>query len=249
MDNALRKFVEDWSMKESVLGILLCGSYAVGLGNDKSDIDIRIITDTNQKKSFKGLSTIDGYSFSFLGRNKMNIIKKFNVDYFNNSKIESRNFCLGNILFDKDDTVAELKSIALLYIEIPFLRKMSIDDLKDKMYTLHSLYSYLIELDSNSPFFNYNYILFMRMGLIYYSKILGVELDYDTKLDRMLNDDDYIREYGFNTFPDKVFINIWQKALLPNSINTNSVKTVYDYLRSKIYSIDENEFIMYWFDR
>lgn len=49
MENSLKEFVDYWKSKDYVLGILLTGSHALGLQNENSDIDIRIIFNNTQQ--------------------------------------------------------------------------------------------------------------------------------------------------------------------------------------------------------
>lgn len=248
MKKALSKFVGTWSKKPHVKGILLCGSYALGLQNNESDIDIRIVIDSQKLYSFKGLKEIDGYSFSYLGRNKNSIIKKFNRDYFNNSKIEARNFHLGIILYDNGGIIQNIKKIAQYYFNSPFISLFSEENSKDMMYSLYNLFFYLNKTDSKSPFFLYNYILFMRLSLMYYSKSLNLELDYNTKLERMLKDEEYIKKYNFEEFTDRVFITMWQKYIRRDNINKENAKEIFEYLKGKVYNFNDKEFLMFWKD-
>lgn len=246
MKEALQEFVEIWKEKEEVIGILLCGSYAVGLGKKHSDVDIRLLLNEDQDIQFKGLIEINGLSFSYLGRTKESVIKKFNTDYFNNSKIEARNFQKGKTLYDQNEEIKEIKKIAAHYFKTPFLNKqISEEERKDMMYSLLSRYEYLkVAGDTASPYFQYNYMLFMRLALMYYTKILKIELDFDTKLERMLNDKEYIKAYEFEMFPDRVFINLWQESLKTRS--KIALDDIFEYLKKMIYNIDQKNFMMHW---
>ncbi|WP_114904388.1 nucleotidyltransferase domain-containing protein [Kordia sp. SMS9] len=245
MKEALQTFINIWKEKEEVNGILLCGSYAVGLGKKHSDVDIRLLLNDDQELQFKGLQEINGTSFSYLGRTKEKIIKKFNTDYFNNSKIEARNFHKGQILYDQNDTIKKIKAIAAHYFKTPFLKsETSLEARKDMIHSLFSRYEYLKEADENAPFFHYNLMLFMNLAIMYYSKILKIELDFDTKLDRMLNDKAYIENYEFEEFPDKAFINLWQKTI--ETRRKSDLETIFQYLKKVLYDIDQKNFIMYW---
>lgn len=246
MQKGLSEFVNSWKSKKEISGILLCGSYAVGLGTSVSDVDIRLILEEKQKFSIKGVQNIDGNSFSYLGRTKANIIKKFNSDFFNNSKIEVRNFTLGKILYENGGNISELKKVATNYWDIPFLDSLSEDDLKEMMYSLSNQYDYLKYIDSDSSYYFYNYILFLRLAIMFYSRFLKLELDFDTKLDRMLNDNEYIKNYKFKKFPDQEFIRIWKESLTFKTKN-NLMKT-YNHLVENMYNFDSQNFSMRWQD-
>lgn len=246
MKQALDEFINFWKDKEYVVGILLSGSYAVGLENKNSDVDIRLVLDSNQKNSFKGLQEINGYSFSYLGNTKKSISNTFNFDFFNNSKVEARIFSIGQILHDKTGEMEELKKISKYYYDLPFVEKIiSEDDRKIMMYTMYSKYNYLMEIDSNSPFFVFNYMIFMRHVLISYFYILNLESVIDSKWEKILTDHTYISKYNFELFPDRKFMKLWIKNISPENVNKKSLSTTYEYIRKKTYPIDEKKFIMY----
>ena len=246
MKKVLIDFLEYWRDKEEVIGIVLCGSYSINMENTKSDIDIRIILDNNIEFSFKGLEERQGYSFSYVARTKAVIKNKFNSDFFSNSKIEARSFYLGRILYDKIGDVKELKEISKYYFEQPFIKKNDIESMKSMMYSLHSRFSYLKSINVNSPFFLYNYIHFMRLALIYYSKTLNLEMVIDTKLERLLTDEEYVKKNNFSLFPDKEFIELWIRNLSKERIEINSLKEIYEYLKLKIFNIDSKKHSFYW---
>lgn len=245
MKEALQTFSNIWKEKEEVNGILLCGSYAVGLGKKHSDVDIRLLLNDDQELQFKGLQEINGYSFSYIGRTKETILKKFNTDYFNNSKIEARNFHKGQIIYDKDDHIKKIKTIAAHYFNTSFLKTETSEEArKDMIYSLFSRYEYLVAADENSPFYHYNYMLFMNLAIMYYAKTLKIELDFDTKLDRMLNDQLYIEKYEFEEFPDKTFSNLWQKTIQTRT--KPDLETIFQYLKKVLFNIDQKNFLMHW---
>ena len=94
MKEALEKFVDHWKKREEIEGILLSGSYAVGLENKNSDVDIRLVLNPNQTRGIKGLQDIDGFSFSYLGSTKNITTKSFNLNFFINSKLGLADFLM-----------------------------------------------------------------------------------------------------------------------------------------------------------
>jgi predicted nucleotidyltransferase len=246
MEHALNEFITFWKNKEYIVGILLSGSYAVGLENEKSDIDIRLILDSRQEKSFKGLQEINGYSFSYLANTKESISDLFNIDFFSNSKIEARIFSVGKILYDKTGALGELKKISKYYFELPFIEKIiSEDDRKIIMHTIYSKYTSLMERDSESPFFLFNYMIFMRQVLNSYFHILNMETVTESKWEKILTDRQYSLAYNFELFPDQKFIKLWIKSVSIENICKESSTAVYEYIRKKIYLIDKKSFIIY----
>lgn len=246
MEQALKKFINIWRKNKNVTGILLTGSYSIGLQSKNSDIDIRIILNSEVKESFKGLQEIDGYLFSYLGRTKKAISNKFNSDYFNNSKLEARMFNVGKIIYSTNEDLSELKNIAKHYYNQPFLEKaISKDDKKSMMYNLYNLYNYLIETDSKSPFFLFNYMIFMKQALSYYFHISNIEMVMDSKLERLLTDKKYISKYNFK-ISEKYFITLWLRNISPSNINKESLNEIYSYMENKLSRIDKKKLIIFW---
>ncbi|WP_223608659.1 nucleotidyltransferase domain-containing protein [Chryseobacterium sp. OSA05B] len=247
MEKALEEFLNQWKNKKYVLGILLTGSYAVGLQTENSDIDIRIIFDKSKTKTLKGLTKINNYTFSYLGRNTDSIIRKLNSEFINRQKFEAYIFNIGKILYDRKNTTAELKHLAQTYASTPFLKKHHIkSEVKAGMYGLYNHKNHLINLDENSPFFHYQYYMFMKKALSFYSSYLGFESFLDTKTEKVLYDTEYRQRYQWDDFPDKIFSEKWITSIKIENISKNSAIIIYHYLESKIEKINEENFTIHW---
>lgn len=249
MEEALKKFIEYWKSKKYVEGILLSGSYAVGLENENSDIDIRIIFNSKYKKSIKGLTVIDGYIFSYLGRSTNTTQKKIGIDFFNKNKFEARIFSIGIILYDKSKNTEKLVKIAKTYFGTPFIKKRIRDEeIKTNMYALYSSKIYLESLPENSSFFIYHYYNFLRQSIRFYSLFIGYEFFIDSKIEKILTDKMYRDTYSWEEFPDRNFIKIWIESLEFNNICKDSITLIYCYLENLIIKIDEKKFTITWYE-
>lgn len=249
MEEALDVFLNQWKNKKSVIGILLTGSYAVGLQNKNSDIDIRIIFNQTQTKTLKGLTTINGYTFSYLGRSSDSIKRKFNSEFISRQKFEAYIFNIGKILYDPKNTIMELKDLAATYVVTPFLKKSNIkSEVKAGLYGLYNYKNHLISTDEDSPFFHYHYYVFLKKVLLYYSSYLGYESFLDTKTEKVLCDPIYRAAYHWEDFPDKDFVKLWISGIDSKKINKNTAKTIYHYLESKIEKINEENFKTHWLE-
>lgn len=247
MKEALQKFILHWKQQQYVRGILLSGSYAVGIQNDHSDIDIRLILDDNTTTSFKGLETIDGFCFSYIGRSKAVTLKKFNRQFFSKVKMEARIYNIGEILYDPFNDVAEIIEVAKTYVETPLVKKeVSENDVQLYMYSLHKKYEYLINTSADDPFYDYNYIMYLKNALNYYADVLNIEMifDNDSKLNRFLADEKYLSAYGHSKFPDQNFITIWTRALKEKNIL--NLKEINYYLRKNLHNFNNEKAVIYW---
>lgn len=246
MKSILEKFVDYILDKGEISGILVCGSYAVGLQSNISDVDIRLLIAPTQKTSFKGLKKIDGYNFSYLGRTKEVYINKIKQDFANNIKIDARNFTLGKIIFDKDGQMNEIKEASRHYFHSKFEQKNITDnDLISIMHSLYIRYDYLKSKPS-SPFFIYNYFSFIKQSLMCYAKILNIEMVVDHKLEKLLTDEEYVSTYNFESFPDKIFLELWIKKISIKNPKSKDAKELYEYLCKKIKKINPNNLFFYW---
>ncbi|MEY8758523.1 nucleotidyltransferase domain-containing protein [Chryseobacterium tongliaoense] len=249
MEKALEIFINKWKSKKYVEGILLSGSYAVGLENEDSDIDIRLIFNSKYKKNIKGLTVINGYTFSYLGRSSEITKKRFSIDFFNYNKFEARIFGIGKILYDKNKSVEELVDNARVYFTTPFLQKKTDRDvINTSMYALYNSKVSLESLSEKSPFFHYHYYNFFRQAIKWYSLFLGYEFFIDSKIEKILTDENYRNIYLWEKFPDQEFADIWLNGIRPDNVNKKSVILIYYYLEEQIVKIDKKQFTISWFE-
>jgi len=249
MEEALENFLNHWKNKKYVLGILLTGSYAVGLQNKNSDIDIRIIFDKSKTKTLKGLTTINNYTFSYLGRNTESIKKKFNSEFINRQKFEAYIFNISKVLYDPKNIVTDLQELAATYTITPFLKKTNIkSEVKAGLYGLYNHKNHLLSIDEDSPFFSYHYHILLKKTLHFYSSYLGYETFLDTKTEKVLCDAAYRKIYHWDDFPDKDFVKLWVSCIDPKNINKKTAITIYHYIESKIEKINEENFRIYWME-
>jgi predicted nucleotidyltransferase len=247
MEKALEKFIAYWKQREDVKGILLTGSYAVGIENADSDVDIRLLLTDDATTSFKGLDTIDGYVFSFIGRNKSVTLQKFNRQFFSHVKMEARIYTVGKVLYDPVSDIASLIEVAKTYVESPLIAKeISESDLELYMHSLHKKYSYVLNSTNEDPFYAYNYILYLKNALNYYADVLNAEIMFenDSKLSRFLTDERYLSAYGYSKFPDQYFLDLWLSALKEKS--HLKIKEINTYLRKNLHNFNDSNTIISW---
>lgn len=242
MEKALEKFIIYWKKQPNIRGILLTGSYAVGLQNEHSDVDIRLILAETVEKSFKGLKTIDGYCFSYMGRSKAETLQKFNHQFFSNVKMEARIYTIGKIIHDPHGDIAEIIKVARMYADTPLIQKeVSEEDRQLYMYSLQQKYEYLQHTTPKNPFYDYNYVLYLKNMLTFYAETLNAEMLYgnDSKLIRFLTDEKYLKAYNFPSFPDEQFKNLWINALTEK--NNKNLHTIHNFLRENLYNFNKTK--------
>lgn len=236
-----------WKQQKQIRGILLTGSYAVGIQNTTSDIDIRLILNDDVQTSFKGLETIDGYCFSYIGRSKAITLQKFNRQFFSHVKMEARIYNVGKVLYDPFGDVTKIMELAKTYVETPLIAKeISEDDLQLYMYSLYKKYQYIVNSTPDDPFYDYNYMMYLKSALNYYADVLNTEIMFenDSKLSRFLTDERYLSAYGYSKFPDQDFINLWLSALSEKSIH--KIEDIHNFLRKNLHNFNSDNTIISW---
>ncbi|MDR6372611.1 putative nucleotidyltransferase [Chryseobacterium bernardetii] len=237
MDIVLTEFIEHWKSKDYVIGIVLTGSHALGLQNENSDIDIRIIFDTTQKTTLKGIKN----KISYFAESIDSVKKRMQQDYARNMKFEARLFSIGKILYKKNDTVDELIIIAHKFMNTPFRNTQHHRDaIILKMYSLSVNYNYLIQNES-SKLYTYNYMSFLKNALHTYSWFMSYELFIDIKTDLILNNPNYRRTNLWQDYPDKTFIQIWIDCI-EGEYNNENIRKIYNYLQSQMIQIEGRDF-------
>lgn len=237
MDIALTEFIEHWKSKDYVIGIVLTGSHALGLQNENSDIDIRIIFDTTQKTTLKGIKN----KISYFAESIDSVKKRMQQDYTRNMKFEARLFSIGKILYKKNDAIDQLITIAHKFMNTPFRNiQHNRDVIILKMYSLSVNYNYLIHNES-SKLYTYNYMSFLKNALHIYSWFMSYELFIDIKTDLILNDPNYRKTNLWQDYPDKTFIKIWI-GCLEGEYNNENIRKIYNYLQSQMTQIEGRDF-------
>ncbi|WP_046743255.1 nucleotidyltransferase domain-containing protein [Kordia zhangzhouensis] len=247
MEKALQKFISYWKQKDMVRGILLTGSYAVGIETKNSDVDIRLVLDDSTTGSFKGLETIEGFTFSFIGRSQSITLDKFNRQFFSHVKMEARIYHIGKAIYDPYGEVAFLQEIAKNYVETPLISKeVSETDCQLYMHSLYKKYEYIQNSNPKDPFYMYNYILYLEKAISYYAEKLNAEMIYgnDSKLIRFLTDEKYIKTYGFPSFPDAKFKALWLAAL--NKREKSQLESIHIFLRKHLHNFNESSTLIEW---
>lgn len=248
MEKTLEKFIKYWKEKSYVVGILLTGSYAIDQQNESSDIDIRIFFEIGTK-TVKGYIIIDGYKFSYLGRSYEKSKKIMDYEFSINNKLEVNTINIGKILYEKSNIIQDLKKIAQIYLLKKFTeRKKSEEELKTMIYILFNYMNYMNSLKEDSPFFIYTYMLFMKLSLRYYSDILNFENVSDLKIEKLFTNAEYRTKCNWDDFPDTQFIMLWLNSINKAGINKKNLRTMFDYLKDRIYNFDEKKIEITWND-
>ena len=111
-EEKLNRFLENFSYKNDIIGILVCGSFITGNPSTHSDLDVHIILDENVDYRERGNKIIDGLLIEYFANPAKQIREYFKEDYKNIRPMSQTQFATGKILLDKTGKVQELKNEA-----------------------------------------------------------------------------------------------------------------------------------------
>lgn len=209
---ALKEFLKKYEEDDDVVGAILCGSYAVGNQNEYSDIDVCLILKDSVNYTERGNVDSNSYLIEYF-MNPVWKYKEYMKENFNKNILTIANMlAYGKIIYDLDGSVKELQDLALECIDRPF-NNIKADKLDMNNY---HLWDHLDELKrclkENDP--NFNLIYYNLLGEVYdyYSEYLSIPKLPNTKIYKILTDEDFRRRYHIFKLPENEFIELYIKC-------------------------------------
>lgn len=209
----LKEFLAECLEHPNVEGVILVGSYAIGLQNSRSDIDVCIITTDEVSYWKRGNIVKSGFiiEYSFY---PVSYLKKLQAqDLITKKRLRTRMFATGKILFDKNGTIKDLQiqAQADLKEELPQSSNEEIEIKKyylwDQLDNLHSL------AEEKSPGFTYAYYTGLQEIIEVYANYLGLELPRAGRMHRFITDSKFRKRYKIIEIPDKEFAALFELAM------------------------------------
>ena len=209
---ALKEFLKDYENDDDVVGAILCGSYATGNYNDKSDIDVRLVLKDSCNYQIRGNKDCNSYLIEYFINPKHKIKEHFRIDHENYKCTDANMFAYGKIIYDLDGSVKELQDLALEYVDKPFdvitSQKLGINN-----YHIWNLLDELsLSMEEERPDF----------CLIYYKLLWTIHESYcmyeaigilpEAKLYKILTDTEYRKQYHVYKMPDDDFAKLYTKC-------------------------------------
>jgi len=209
---ALKEFLKRYEEDDDVVGAILCGSYATGNYNEYSDINVYLVLKNELYYQERGNLDSNSYLIEYF-INPVWKIKKYMQDEFTNNNLGTANmFAYGKIIYDVDGSVKALQDLALDYIDKP-LNNITADKLDMNNYHLWDKLDELkVCLKENNPQFNLVY--YNLLGEVYdaYSEYLSIPKLPETKIYKILTDEDFRRKYHVFKLPEDEFIKLYIKC-------------------------------------
>jgi len=228
------RFLEPWKKREEVLGALLAGSYAVGMEAAGSDIDLRIILSDQVKWKERGNRVVDGFLIEYFANPARQAKELIAAD----SRISTRMFAVGKVIFDKTGVVEKLQKLARRQLRKK-LRRPDAVSVQLAKYSLWDALDNLKDLQGGkSPAADLLYYLQIERLLTSYARFLRVAVPSPAKLGRFLADKEFRRKYKLEPLPDPHFARKMESCLKKPSFKRLERLTKYVLERMGGFEID-----------
>lgn len=203
---SLEAFLEEWQVRQECIGAMLVGSFASGLQNNFSDIDVYLILDENTSWRERG----DKKYGDFLVEYNAHPIS-YIEEQIRNDRAQGKRHCLrkvasGIIQFDKIGSVKALQKRAQKYMTEPLPQQRDSEWVEMSKYYMWDLLDNLRDLNERKDAgFSYAYFAGVAQVVDLYSKFLGAEVPRPVRAHSFFSDEMFCRKYGIEPFPDKKF--------------------------------------------
>ncbi|MFA6859781.1 MAG: nucleotidyltransferase domain-containing protein [Clostridia bacterium] len=236
----INKFIKimNYENDYQVFGVIFYGSYANGLNNKWSDLDLHILTKRNEH--IQGRMVVDGIEIEYYERPYDDILNMLENDLKKNSTVIVSMLGYGNIILDKDGSIAKLqKQIIEKYLSyVPF--KLSEEKAQAEAFSvlisMERLEHFAIDKD---PYFNEFYYLTLDKIRRFYQDYRGFSSDISTsKVYKFYT----IPKYSMNKFkilPETKFIELYNLAVINNEDFLNKFESINNLFK---YSIKDFSF-------
>lgn len=215
-EKALNGFLENWKIRDEVIGAIVCGSYITGKPSPHSDIDVHIILSDEVNWRERGNVIVDGYLIEYFANPSKQIKKYFEEDYISLRPHSMVQFLTGKIIFDNYDEIKILKNEARIWFDKKYkeLNDISVELIKYHLWdTLDNLKDCYEQnrLDFEFVYYNSLKILFEE-----YSRYLRIEIIPFYQISRYISDSHFNKKYLTDSFPDEYFMNKFLDSLNDN---------------------------------
>jgi hypothetical protein len=234
----LDEFLAPWFEHPNTEGALLVGSYAVGLQDDRSDVDVCIILNDDSShwgrgNVQKGKYLIEYAFFTLAGLKQMQ-----ERDLVSRKRLRTRMIATGKVYFDKHGVLARLKAEAMEKLSEP-MPESSEFDLEVRKYNLWDQLDNLKSLEAKQSLgYAYAYYAALQDIIEAYALHLGIELPRPGRMWCFLNEDDFRTKYRILEFPDRDFIAAFSSAMTHPSTATLETLTKHVHEKTGGFDVD-----------
>jgi hypothetical protein len=212
-EKVIQEFIEPYRENRNIEAAILTGSYAIGLQNKKSDVDIYFISSTRSKWRERGNKYNSGYLIEYFINPATQIFKEMDESIKDGDRVNALIFNNGIILFDKTNIIKTILKRAKKDLKIR-LQELNEAQIATSKYEIWDFFEELERAYStDKEEYLFLYYLFLEHVLVEYCKFLRVLLPTRYKVIQYLKEEIFSNRHGLDNIPDKQFIDYFIRCL------------------------------------
>ncbi len=233
---SILQFLDEFRKENKIIGVLACGSYITGQPSKRSDIDLHLILPDTVDYRERGDIYRNGFLIEYFANPPKQILNYFSDDHKNNRAMAITQFITGDIIFEENNVITDLKQKAKEYLNTPFLQ----EDLSKKEISKYAIWDTLDNLqdaaENNAPDFKFMFGHALYEFYETYAKYLRLQVVFPEKLFNYFSDESMRNKYLLDEFPDLEFAKIFKKVLMSEGNNEMMVmaKVIVDHIHGKM---------------
>ncbi len=231
-EKAVETFIAPWKEDDRVLAAIVCGSYALGMPREHSDIDIHIVLSDLESWRERGNVVVDGYLIEYFINPVRQVRTYFEEDYDGMRPHSMVQFINSKVIFDKTGIIERLRMEAEDYLEIG-APPMASDSLQITKYAIWDITDNLADVyTQKSTGFSFVYYNSLKQVFDYYNRYLQLPQVPFHQVHDFVYDDNYSSRYLTQTHPDKTFVALFREAMAET--NPNEQMKVFGHLSNHV---------------
>ncbi len=228
---ALATFLEPWTKRTDLVGILLAGSYATDLANRFSDIDVYVVFADSSQTRERGNHVIDGWVVEY-NADPIRYIRALQAEQHRMGiRHCARKMTTGKVILDCGELSA-LRAEAQVMMSKPFEPKDQVRVEMMKYYLWDQLDNLRDLSDRTAPGFMYAYHCGLQMLIGFYAEYLSAEVLRPVRVYEFLSDEVFRTKYGINELGDKEFMAMAAEAIAHPALAR--IETLTEYVQEKM---------------
>jgi hypothetical protein len=212
-EKIIQEFIEPYKENRNIEAAILTGSYAIGLQNIKSDIDIYFVSSTKSKWRERGNKYYNGYLIEYFINPITQIYKEMDESIKDGDRVNALIFRNGLVLFDKKNIINTIKKRARqdLKVKLQVLSEIQIATSK------YEIWDFFEELEraylNDKEEYLFLFYLFLEMVLVEYCKFLRVLLPTRYKVIQFMKEEIFSNRHGLDKIKDYKFLKYYLECL------------------------------------
>lgn len=240
----LEKFLKEWKILPEFLGVLVSGSYATNTTSSKSDMDVVILMNDDYWHIEMGEIMVDQVMISYSVQTKTFLREGAEKILETRDSFFVKFFEISEIIYDTNDELSNIKKLVAT-VSKKDLFKYSKNEIEFSKYDIYENYKKWQEIKPRTLKEGYKKIAYYKMlHSIFrsYSLFLAYS-DFKVrllfKLSKIFNDAPWRDKNKYPQFPDKEFINLFEKCL--DFRNTINIENLVQYTLAQMGEFNEDE--------